>query len=102
MRYCTIITKRILKPNKYLNNDSYVRELHKGVMNFKGYINGESYWTNDFNIVTISKWDSYTDFNNWLHSDIRCNIEINYRDELLKEEHEHLYKIVENYGTFLL
>ena len=102
MSYCTIITKRILKHNHLHYSDGYIRELHKNVATFSGFRSGESYWTDTFNVVTISKWDSDRDFKNWLYSDIRNDIERNYADNLLEENHEYLYKITENTGTFLL
>ena len=75
---------------------------------FKGFHESESYhnlfvpdinFDNIDSIITISKWDSYKDWNNWYYSDERNEIKEKYKDII---DNENIYVLKRNKSVFLL
>ena len=72
----------------------YSNRLTQEASGKKGFIKSNSYWmspvdcfeeVNQMKIVTISQWNSVSDWNNWLHSEERKKIYESYKDVIDKE-----------------
>lgn len=98
----TILTLKKLSNQNYISN-LYMKKLHYNVKQASGFIKGSSYWTcSNYNIITISHWNTRQDWNNWLKNDLRNDIQKEYKDLIEEESHEELSEIVRTYNIFLL
>ena len=89
------------------NFKDYINQLTSEAHKQKGFIKSESFMESKFNynnhlIVSISDWNSSTDWTNWKESSIRNNIHDEYRGNIISEEFTILTKNKDRNNIFLL
>lgn len=108
-----IISKKILKTGKQfprIGLINYTNDLSQTARAQKGFQSSKSYWSVPINdikdkkviIITISEWNTLTNWNDWYHSKERSNINQIYKEIINKESFSILKKKLENDDLFLL
>ena len=103
MSIIRILTQRIPKMGKERMIKKYTGDLSRGVQGFQGFKNATSYWETscslkggDKSLLTISEWENYNCWNNWLKYEKRIKIHNKYKVNLKEEKHIVLSKICYN------
>jgi len=104
MSVIRILTHRIPKMGKDRIIKKYTGDLSRGVQGFKGFKGAKSYWesscslrTGDKSLITISEWENYNSWQNWLNYEQRINIHNKYKVNLQEEKHIVLSEIQYNF-----
>lgn len=109
MRGIRVIAKKVAKSGIIGFNDkifiNYINKLTLAAQKTNGFQNTRSYWEKDYNNIvafSISDWDSEKDWNKWLNSKNRKNINNEHKNVILSEEFNVLIKSKNSDNTFLL
>ena len=109
MRSIRVIAKKVAKVELMNFNDklfmNYINKLTSAAQKSNGFQNTHSYWEKDCNNIvafSISDWNSENDWNNWLNSNIRKEINRQHKKVISYEEFNILIKSKNNDNTFLL
>lgn len=85
--------------NNYFTMDRFFvfnNRLTELVQNANGFIGSESYYNHDLegfdSVMTISKWDRYSNWDDWYNSDTRKELKKEYEDILFKDSYSVLRK----------
>jgi len=110
-----IISNKIAKDKLATGSRSsfieYTNNLSDVARTQQGFISSTSYWKNpiDYNcfnqkieIISISEWQSIQDWNKWYYSELRKNINNNYKNIINKEDFHLLLKKTSIDDIFLL
>ena len=108
MHTIRVITKKLVKKKipKHILGD-YSNLLKHQVIKQDGFIKSNSYWHDleeysPAQIITISKWDNYESWNNWLESKSRYDVSKHYSSFIEMEEHKVLCRNIKKFDMFLL
>jgi len=89
------------------NFKDYINKLTLAAHNHPGFIKSESFMDVKFNydnhtIISISDWDNQVSWNDWINSDVRKKIYLEYKENVISEDFNVMIKNKDRNNVFLL
>ena len=89
------------------NFKDYINKLTLAAHNHPGFIKSESFMDVKFNydnhtIISISDWDNQVSWNDWINSNVRKKIYLEYKENVISEDFNVMIKNKDRNNVFLL
>ena len=89
------------------NFKDYINKLTLAAHNHPGFIKSESFMDVKFDydnhtIISISDWDNQVSWNDWINSNVRKKIYLEYKENVISEDFNVMIKNKDRNNVFLL